>query len=208
MAEKSRIAGDFSLMLDYGIDPKARRIFLHAGITHPDDSDASAGENPTEYVVRALMHLGQNPSRPIELWLNTPGGDCYEMWAIHDIIKSAIKSPVITVGFGAVCSAGGPILVCGDHRFATEHCMFMTHEMISETGGIPRRAARARARAEDKVHERTLELLGEYTAHNAEWWKNLDETKPEQWYTAKQMKQHGIIDEIYSAEAIKDLGFK
>jgi ATP-dependent protease ClpP protease subunit len=58
------------------------------------------------------------------------------------------------------------------------------------------------------VHERTLELLGEYTAHNAAWWKNLDETKPEQWYTAKQMKQHGIIDEIYSAEAVKDLGYK
>jgi len=208
VADRSRIAGDFSLLLDYGVDPRARRIFLHAGLTHPDDADASAGENPIEFVIRALLHLGQSPNRPIELWLNTPGGDCYEMWAVYDVMKSAIKSPIITVGFGSVCSAGGPILVSGDHRFATAHCMFMTHEMTSETGGLPRRAARARAKAEDRIHDRTLELLGEYTSHNAAWWKKLDEEKPEIWYSAKQMKQHGIIDEIYTAEAVKELGYK
>lgn len=209
MADK-RIAGDFSLLLDYGIDPKARRVFLHAGLAHPNDAeeDDVVEEHSVQHVIRALLHLGQSPGRPIELWLDTPGGNCFEMWAVHDVMKSAIKSPIITVGFGAVCSAGGPILAAGDYRFATKNCMFMTHEMVSETGGLPRRAARARARAEDRLMERTFELLGDCTKHSAEWWRKLDETKPETWFSSHQMKQHGIIDDIYSAEAVKDLVFK
>lgn len=203
---KARSADDLSLLLGYGVDAKARRVFLHAGLEHPDGSDKVAGEGAIEHVVRSLLFLSSTGPKPIELWLNTPGGCIWEMWGLIDIMNS-IEVPIITIGFGSVCSAGGPILVTGDHRFATTNCKLMVHEGTVGGTSLPRSASKARTAVEDELSDLVYTVMGEKTTKSRDFWKKVDQKCPETWYNVDQMKEFGVIDEVYSPEAVRALGY-
>ena len=54
-------------------------------------------------------NLVKKPKRVLELYVNTTGGDLYEMFALIDIMKSSYHH-ISTVGVGAIMSAGFLIL--------------------------------------------------------------------------------------------------
>lgn len=203
---RAKSTDDLSLLLGYGVDPKARRVFLHAGLEHPDSSDKVAGENAVEHVVRSLLYLGSTSTKPIELWINTTGGCIWEMFGILDVMNS-LEVPIITVGFGSVCSAGGPILVTGDHKFATAHCRLMVHAGTSNVPDLEPRAAEARLAVEKQMHSKVYDVMGAHTLKPATYWRGVDKRTPETWYSAEQMLELGVIEGIYSPAAVRGLGY-
>ena len=70
-----------------------------------------------------------NPTRqPIHLYINTKGGDVYDMWALVDVIEKS-KTPVYTYCNGYAMSAGFLIYLAGHKRFASRHANFMYHQI-------------------------------------------------------------------------------
>ena len=57
-------------------------------------------------------NLVKKPKRVLELYVNTTGGDLYEMFALIDIMKSSYHH-ISTVGVGAIMSAGFLIFASG-----------------------------------------------------------------------------------------------
>lgn len=179
-------------MFAYGIDPRARRVFLHGDMQQQIDD---MGQNPPESVVRSLLYLDRTPG-DIELWVSTAGGDLSSMFGLFDIVRTR-KNAVKTIAFGEVCSAGCLVLVAGDYRYATENSWFMSHAESggSETPTVWDQIDRTKALL--RMEERYAALMAARTKKSLKWWKEVHRTGPrELWLSAKQMVQYGIVDEI------------
>ena len=69
-----------------------------------------SGELTNENVGEAIKwilsaNLVKKPKKTLELYINTTGGDLYEMFALVDVMKTSYHN-ISTVGVGAVMSAG------------------------------------------------------------------------------------------------------
>lgn len=73
-----------------------------------------------------------NTAIPIELIINSPGGDLHSSWMICDIMNSMV-TPVQTIGLGQVASGGFIIFMNGvkGYRLATPNTQFMSHRFIA-----------------------------------------------------------------------------
>lgn len=65
--------------------------------------------------------------KPIELYINSPGGVVYDGLAIIDAIRNS-ETPVHTYCIGRAMSMGLFIYLAGVKRFAGKYCTFMYHE--------------------------------------------------------------------------------
>lgn len=82
-------------------------------------------------ITKSLFSLSaEDPDAPIAMYLNTYGGTIYDMFAIYDVMKF-IKTPIYTIGFGKVMSAGVLILAAGTpgHRYILPNTVVMTHKV-------------------------------------------------------------------------------
>ena len=70
----------------------------------------------------------QDPTKPIQLIINTLGGSIDEMFALYDTIKF-VRSPIHTLGLGKIMSAGTLILACGEKgkRLISPNSRLMFH---------------------------------------------------------------------------------
>jgi ATP-dependent protease ClpP protease subunit len=81
-----------------------------------------------------LSIIGPNlkiKKQPIQINLNTPGGDCYSGLAMYDFIANTDDIEVNIVAQGHVMSMGIPILLSVplEHRFAYKNTTFMLHSV-------------------------------------------------------------------------------
>ncbi len=194
----------FNYLQDYGVDLRARRIFIHRPIELSDDSH----EIGTEFAVRNLLHLDKS-SGEIELWINSPGGDLSEMWGLYDIIRSC-ENPVNTVAFGTVASAACLLLAAGTGtRYAMPHARMLWH---AGTTGIdqmhwPDAHDRMKAEAEEtkawisemahRTKPRVAGKLLKTVKEREAFWATNARGGGELWMTARQLVQHGVVDEIW-----------
>ena len=93
----------------------------------------------------ALLYLKTkfNPEdtkhKPIQIHINSPGGDVYSMFGLYDTIKSMQKAGYVisTVNVGLAASAACFILMSGSngYRKSLSHCRTMIHTVSSGTFG-------------------------------------------------------------------------
>lgn len=183
------------VMMSYGIDPRARRIYLH----HEMERDEEPGKNTVEHVVRGLQYLDKTDGH-IELWINTPGGSVPEMFGIYDVIRS-LRHEVWTIGFGQIASAGGLILVAGDKRYATPTARFMAHaEQVCFPEPTDFYEAQAVMRAYEREIKLWLKLMGERTKRSAAWWLEQIKTRREVHLSAPEMKRLGVVNDVWPTD--------
>lgn len=185
-------------LFEYGMDIKNRKVFLHSPMDSAGESDKPG---PIERAIRGLLYLDQDKNdKPIELWINTPGGDVAEMFGLYDVIQT-LNNEVDTIGFGEVASAGGLILACGKTRFATSNCFFMAHAMSLDPGRADVYTSEAAVNIAKKYQERWADLMEKHTKHIKKWWLDgIKGVRREIWLDSKEMLQCGIVDEIWENE--------
>lgn len=66
--------------------------------------------------------------QPIKFYVNTNGGNVYDMWSLIDIIINS-KTPIYTYCTGYAMSSGFAIFLAGHKRFASKHATFMCHQI-------------------------------------------------------------------------------
>jgi len=191
----------------YGIDPRSRRIYLPCAVY----STGEAGPIGTDVVVRNLLLLDRSKG-PIELWINTPGGYLHEMWSVIDVMHT-MNNEVCTVALGNVSSAGCLMLAAGTGtRYALPHASFMWHAGTTDICGEHWPDARDRMKWEIREQERWIDMMGRKTTPRDDkgraiktlegkksfWEKPWCDGGGELWLDAKEMVQHGVVDEIWT----------
>ena len=65
-------------------------------------------------VIRGLLHLQrQDPTMPITLYINSPGGEIQSGLALYDVMQ-AVSCPIRTVCLGMAASMGALLFIAGD----------------------------------------------------------------------------------------------
>ncbi len=164
---------------------KDRIIFLGEEV-----NDVSAN-----LIVAQLLFLeSEDPSKDINLYINSPGGSVSAGWAIYDTMQY-IKCDVSTTCIGMAASMGAFLLAGGTKgkRFALPNADIMIHQ---PSGGAQGQATDIKIVA-DKILE-TRTKLNRYLAANTGQPLEVIErdTERDNWMSAEQAKAYGLIDEV------------
>jgi len=87
-------------------------------------------ESSRMYVESLIGMAMQDPCAPIEIWVNSPGGNLIDALAIYDVMRY-IPCPVYTVGIGMVMSAAVMLVAAGTDgcRSSLPNTRFMMHQV-------------------------------------------------------------------------------
>ena len=145
-----------------------------------------------------LLYLEmENPSKPITMYINSPGGSVYDGMSIYDTAK-LIKCPISTTCMGTAASMGAVLLAGGDkgRRFALPHSQIMLHSPSGGTGRVTSPDMRIAAKEMEKC-EKML-----YTTLAADMNKDYDYIAKicdrDHWLTPQEAITEGVIDAIIS----------
>ena len=148
-------------------------------------------------VVAQLLFLeSEDPTKDINLYINSPGGSVTAGMAIYDTMNY-IKCDVSTVCMGMAASMGAFLLAGGakGKRFALPNAEVMIHQ---PSGGAQGQATEIRIVAEQIL--RTKKKLNEILAANTGQPLEVIErdTERDNYRTAEEAVKYGLIDAVIS----------
>ena len=149
----------------------------------------------TDFIIRmrSLLQNRKDKEAPVNLMINSPGGDIYEMFGIIDYIET-LDVKVNTICRGRAFSAAAIILTCGTgSRMMSKRSTVMFHQSSSFLGG---KMSDITAYLDNvKNLEKTIyTMLADRTKKDANWWK--DNMKSDLYLSAEELVEIGVIDQI------------
>lgn len=164
---------------------KDRIIFLGEEV-----NDVSAS-----LVVAELLFLeAEDPGKDIQLYINSPGGSVTAGMAIYDTMRY-IKCDVSTICIGMAASMGAFLLAGGTQgkRYALPNAEIMIHQPL---GGAQGQATEIEIAAKHILQ--TKEKLNKILAENCNQPYDViaADTDRDNWKTAQEAKEYGLIDQV------------
>lgn len=149
-------------------------------------------------IVAQLLFLeAEDPDKDIMFYINSPGGSITDGMAIYDTMKY-IKCDVSTICMGLAASMGAFLLAGGTKgkRYALPNAEVMIHQPL---GGAKGQATDIQITAEHiiRTKERMNRMLAEFTGQDIEIIKK--DTERDNWLTAEQAKEYGLIDKVITS---------
>ena len=146
-------------------------------------------------VVAQLLYLeGQDPTKDISLYINSPGGSVTAGMAIYDTMQY-VKCDVSTICIGMAASMGAFLLSCGakGKRFALPNSEIMIHQPM---GGAQGQASDVKIHAEHilRIREKLNGILAENTGRPLE--EIARDTERDNFMTAEQAAAYGLVDKV------------
>ncbi|MEO0541031.1 MAG: ATP-dependent Clp protease proteolytic subunit [Cyanobacteria bacterium P01_A01_bin.105] len=165
---------------------RERIIFLTEEVT---DGIANA-------IVAYMLYLdSDDPTKPIYLYINSPGGSVTAGMAIYDTMQY-IKSEVVTICVGLAASMGSFLLSAGSKgkRLALPHSRIMIHQPL---GGVGRRQAtdiEIEANHIIATKRRLNDLLAHHTGQTMGQVEK--DTDRDNFMSAAEALEYGLIDRV------------
>jgi ATP-dependent Clp protease protease subunit len=146
-------------------------------------------------VVQAqLMFLDQLQTEDIKMYIDSPGGSVKSGLSMIDVM-GYIHSDIITINTGMAASMGSILLGAGTKgkRFSLKNSKVMLHQVSSGAQGNIQDMRITLAETE-KYNKVLFDLLGKYCDKDPK--EVLKFTNRDQWLTATEAVEYGIIDEV------------
>jgi ATP-dependent Clp protease, protease subunit len=147
-------------------------------------------------MVAQMLYLdSEDSSKPIYLYINSPGGSVTAGLAIYDTIQY-VKSEVVTICVGLAASMGAFLLGAGTKgkRLALPHSRIMIHQPL---GGTSQRQAsdieieaREILRIKDMLNRSMADMTGQELA------KIEKDTDRDYFMSAAEAVEYGLIDRV------------
>jgi len=164
---------------------RERIIFLTEEV---DDGIANA-------IVAYLLYLdSDDQTKPIYLYINSPGGSVTAGMAIYDTIQY-IKSEVITICVGLAASMGSFLLAAGakGKRLALPHSRIMIHQ---PSGGTRGQASDIEIEAREILRIRH-QLNQIYADNTGQVLSKIEKDMDRDFFmSAQEAKEYGLIDRV------------
>jgi len=159
----------------------SRKILLFGAINQP----------AAEVVIQKLLYLDSQGHEPIDLFLQTPGGELKSAFAIEEIVK-LIESPLNTYGLSECNSGGAMLLAAGTGKRRVFRGAVIILHGLAVSGDPP------------------AEFIDQIQASYTDFWRNRARL-PQSWLplpfnsthilSAEQALEYGIVDEIIDKPA-------
>ncbi|WP_152046320.1 ATP-dependent Clp protease proteolytic subunit [Aureimonas psammosilenae] len=153
-------------------------------------------------VCAQLLFLeAENPSRPIHLYINSPGGVVTSGMAMYDTIQY-IRAPVHTLCMGTAYSMGSFLLMAGEpgERAALPNASILIHQPL---GGFKGQASDILIHAEEtlRTKKRMTELYAKHCKRSFEEFERAMDR--DRFMTAEEALEWGLIDRIFQVRDIE-----
>ena len=181
----------FSLLL------RNRIIFVGTPIT----------DQVANLVVAELLYLSSEDSEaPIQMYVNSPGGQVYAGLAIYDTMQM-ISNPISTLAVGMTASFGTVILTAGTkgQRYALPNATIHLHQPL---GGAQGQASDIEIQAREilRLKDHINDILARHTDQTKETIER--DTNRDFYMDAKGAVEYGLVDkvmEIPENKLLKDI---
>lgn len=169
----------------YSLLLKERIIFLGTPIN----------DHVANLIVAQLLFLDREDSeKEISIFINSPGGSVYPGMAIYDTMQM-ISAPVATYAVGFTASFGTLVLLAGTKgkRYALPNATIHMHQPL---GGAQGQATEIEIQAREilRIKDMLNNIMAKHTNMSLE--EVVRYTDRDNYFTAEQAKQLGVIDEI------------
>ncbi|MBD1842721.1 ATP-dependent Clp protease proteolytic subunit [Cyanobacteria bacterium FACHB-63] len=156
-------------------------------------------DNIANQIVAIMLYLdSEDPTKPIQLYINSPGGSVTAGMAIYDTMQH-IKSEVITICVGLAASMGAFLLAAGSKgkRVALPHSRIMIHQPLGGTGRQQASDIEIEAREIIRMRHQLNGMLSDRTGQPLE--KIEKDTDRDYFMSAAEAKEYGLIDRVIEA---------
>lgn len=145
-------------------------------------------------IVAFLLYLdAEDPSKPIYLYINSPGGSVTAGMAIYDTMQY-IKSEVVTICVGLAASMGAFLLASGTSgkRLALPHARIMIHQPLGGTGRRQATDIDIEAKEILRIRHQLNGIMAERSGQTIE--KIAKDTDRDYYMSAAEAVEYGLID--------------
>ena len=169
---------------------RERIIFLGQPV---DDTIAN------QICAQLLLLAAEDPSRDINLYINSPGGSVTAGMAIFDTM-TFVDCDIATYAMGLAASMGQFLLSAGTKgkRYALPHARILMHQPSAGIGGTASDIA-IQAEQFKLTKVEMAQLIAEHTGQAVE--QVQADSERDRWFTAQQALEYGFVDHVVSRVA-------
>jgi ATP-dependent Clp protease protease subunit len=169
----------------YSLLLKERIVFLNGQVE----------DRMANLIVAQLLFLdSQDSTRPINLYICSPGGSVYAGLGIYDTMQM-IKAPVYTTAVGMTASMATVLLSAGaaGKRYTLPHATIHMHPAGGGAKGYTE-DVRIAYQEQERTQAQLFHLVGKHTGHT---WREIEaDFIRDRYMNAIQAANYGLVDEI------------
>ncbi|MFO8236827.1 MAG: ATP-dependent Clp protease proteolytic subunit [Prochlorococcaceae cyanobacterium] len=171
-------------------------IYTRLGVERILFLGSEVNDSVANALVAQMLYLDSDDnSKPIYLYINSPGGSVTAGLAIYDTIQY-VKSDVVTICVGLAASMGAFLLGAGTKgkRLALPHSRIMIHQPLGGTS--QRQASDIEIEAKEilRIKDMLNHSMAEMTGQTFE--KIEKDTDRDYFLSAAEAKDYGLIDRV------------
>jgi ATP-dependent Clp protease protease subunit len=157
--------------------------------------DGEVTQHTASLVVAQMLFLeSEDPKKPINLYINSPGGSVTAGMSIYDTMQF-IQCPVHTIVMGQAASMGSLLATAGEkgHRYILPNARHMIHQPL---GGASGQATDVEIQARELLRWKTVltDIYSKHTGLDAEALKA--DMERDNFMTAEQAVAYGLADKL------------
>ncbi len=178
----------------YSLLLKNRIVFLGTPIT----------DQVANVIVAQLLFLSsEDPEAPIQMYINSPGGQVYAGLAIYDTMQM-IPNPISTLAVGMTASFGTVLLTAGTkgQRYALPNATIHLHQPL---GGAQGQASDIEIQAKEilRLKDHINSILAYHTGQDIETIER--DTNRDFYLNAQSAVSYGLVDSVMEIPESKQL---
>ena len=153
-------------------------------------------------IVAQLLYLSaEDPEAPIQMYINSPGGQVYAGMAVYDTMQM-IPNPIRTLAVGMTASFGTVLLTAGSkgERYALPNATIHMHQPL---GGAQGQASDIEIQAREilRLKDHLTAVLSQHTGQTTETIER--DTNRDFYLDAKGAVEYGLVDHVMEIPANK-----
>ena len=173
-------------------------IYTRLGVERILFLGSEVNDSIANSLVAQMLYLDSDDnSKPIYLYINSPGGSVTAGLAIFDTIQY-VKSEVITICVGLAASMGAFLQAAGTKgkRLALPHARIMIHQPLGGTSQRQASDIEIEAREILRIKDMLNQSLADMCGQSLE--KVTKDTDRDYFLSAAEAKDYGLIDRVIS----------
>ena len=154
--------------------------------------------------VAQLLYLeSEGSNKPINLYINSPGGVIYSGLGVYDTMQY-VDAPIATTCVGLAASMGSVLLAGGEEgqRACLPNSRVMMHQPM---GGTQGQASDIEIQAKEMawLKRRLYQILSHHTGKDINQIE--EDADRNYWMSAEEAKEYGLIDSVMNVDNLEDL---
>ena len=171
-----------------------RKVFIEGEITP---------EAACEFVKKIMVLNEEDPNKPIDVLINSPGGEINSGMVMYDVIQAS-KAPVRMFCIGRAYSMGAVLFACGNHgRYMLPHSELMLHEpLLGNRVGGNSSSIKSISESLLETKRKMNQILSKHTGKSEEEVEKA--TSYDHYFSPEESKSFGLCDQIVDFSVIME----